>query len=106
MQPTVLPHPTRAAMRSSLMQFCSETINPSGARYGRIINVAHSVSYDFTLMNTMSIGFCFTRLWTSVMCMALTGTVCRSAGVVPESWMPFLRRVSTCSGHGSISVTS
>ncbi|MNC84512.1 hypothetical protein D3C83_00680 [compost metagenome] len=93
-------------MRSSLMQFCSETMNPSGARNGRIISVAHSVSYDFTLMNAMSNGFCFTRPWTSVMCMTLTGTACRSAGVVPESWMPFLRMVSTCSGHGSIKVMS
>ena len=32
------------AMRSSLMQFCKETTYPEGARYWRIIIVAHSVS--------------------------------------------------------------
>ena len=44
MQPTVLPQPTIFAMRSSLMLFCRDTTNPSGARYCFIIIVAHSVS--------------------------------------------------------------
>ena len=44
MQPVVRPQPTIAAMRSSLMQFCSETQKPSGARYCRMSVVAHSVS--------------------------------------------------------------
>ena len=42
--PTVLPQPTMPAMRSSFRQFCSETMKPSGERYGAISAVAHSVS--------------------------------------------------------------
>ena len=33
MQPTVRPQPTILAMRSSLMQFCSDTTKPSGHKF-------------------------------------------------------------------------
>ena len=44
MHPTVRPQPTTPAMVSSLMQFWSDTTNPSGARKGAIIVVDHAVS--------------------------------------------------------------
>ena len=44
MHPTVRPQPTTPATVSSLMQFWSETTNPSGARKGAIIVVDHAVS--------------------------------------------------------------
>ena len=44
MQPSVLPQPTTPAIVSSFMQFCSDTTNPSGARYCLIIIVAQAVS--------------------------------------------------------------
>ena len=43
-QPMTLPHPTTEAMRSSLMEFCKETQNPSAARYWAIIWVCQTVS--------------------------------------------------------------
>ena len=91
MHPSVRPQPTTPATRSSLIQFCIETTQPPGARYGRIIIVAHSVSYDFTETNAMSIGFCLASDCTSVRCMALTFTVRRSASVMPYSSMPCVR---------------
>ena len=70
-------------MRSSLMQFCDDTTKPPGARYWRIMRVAHTVSYDFTAMKAMSIGCCFASSCTSVTCMALTRMVRFSASVMP-----------------------
>ena len=82
-QPTVRPQPTTPAMRSSLMQFCDDTTKPPGARYWRIMRVAHTVSYDFTAMKAMSIGCCFASSCASVTCMALTRMVRFSASVMP-----------------------
>ena len=44
MQPSVRPHPTTPATRSSLMQFCIDTTTPVDDRYGWIIFVAQTVS--------------------------------------------------------------
>ena len=106
MQPSVRPQPTTPATRSSLMQFCIDTTQPEADRYCRISVVAHTVSYDLTATNAMSIGFCFARFCTSVRCMALTFTVIRSCGVIPKISMPCAFICSTCSGQGSIRVTS
>src|SRR5215472_709827 len=58
-------------MRSSFMQFCSETTYPSGARYCAISIVAHSVSYDLTATIAMSIGFSLASCCVSVRCFLL-----------------------------------
>ena len=42
--PTTRPQPTMPDMTSSFRQFCSETMNPVGARYGAMSAVAHAVS--------------------------------------------------------------
>ena len=106
MQPIVLPQPTIAAIRSSLMQFCNDTTTAPGERYCLIIVVAHSVSYDLTETKAMSIGRSFESCCTSVRCIVGTRTVQASSSVTPSSFRPSARIVSTCSGQGSISVTS
>ena len=69
--------------------------------------VAHSVSYDFTATNAMSIGFSFDSDCTSVRCIVLAFlTVNFSSGVTPSSSSPRARIASMFSGHMSISVTS
>jgi len=73
---------------------------------GLIMWAAHSVSYDLTLMNAMSMGFSRDSCCTSEICNAGTLMECVSAGVSPDNCMPCARMYSTCSGHGSIKVTS
>ena len=106
MQPTVLPQPTTPAMVSSFMQFCNETMKPFGERYWLISVVAHSVSYDFMQTKAMSIGLSFARCCASVRCSARTFTVNSGTSRMWLIFRPWRCMRSTCSGHGSMNVTS
>src|SRR5207244_2350092 len=85
--PSVRSRPAIAATRSSLIPFWKSTTTPFGfLRYWMPSDVAHSVSYDLTLMKTASKGSVIA--WASKICSALTRTV----------WSPHvtLRRRPAC----------
>ena len=80
-----------------------ETMKPPGARYGAIIVVAQTVSYDLVQTNAISTG-ALKRLWTSCRWSARGCT--RYSPCVPSRCRPSRLIASIWSGHGSISVTS
>ena len=75
--------------------------------YGNALNVRRTVEELETAgICAMSIGFSLARCCASVRCIVLGRAQTNSSSVMPSSANPSLRIVSTCSGQGSIRVTS